>query len=363
MLSGVLHCIPTLEGGGAERQLAYLATGLRRAGVDVGVAYTRGGWNLARLADGGVDLRWLRSRGGLDPMTLPQLVGLLRAHRPSVVHTWLTQMDVVAGVAALICGIPFVVAERSCESAYGAGWRDRVRVVIARRARRIVANSEGGRRFWADRGLAARTVVIPNALPLEELGGIVTAAATAGVRPGRRILVAGRYSAEKNHVVLLQALDRALVALADVEVDLYGDGPERGRVLQLREGMRARERVRVNGYSERLWAEMATADLVVSASLFEGNPNVVLEAGALGRPLVLSDIPAHREVFGEDAAYFAPAASAEQIAAAMVHALRAREEAAAKGRAAQVHLRSRSIQAVTNQYLQVYRDVLTEHPR
>ena len=55
-----------------------------------------------------------------------------------------------------------------------------------------------------------------------------------------------------------------------------------------------------------MWPLLKRADFLVSTSLFEGEPNAVLEAMECGCPLVVSDIPAHRELLGEDALYAAP---------------------------------------------------------
>jgi glycosyltransferase involved in cell wall biosynthesis len=51
---------------------------------------------------------------------------------------------------------------------------------------------------------------------------------------------------------------------------------------------------------------VAGSHVFVSASRFEGMPISILEAMAVGLPMVLSDIPPHREVAGEGATYFSP---------------------------------------------------------
>ena len=58
----VLHCIPSMEGGGAERQLTYLAAGLRRLGLDVHVAAGARGPNWERLLASGVTVHELQPR-------------------------------------------------------------------------------------------------------------------------------------------------------------------------------------------------------------------------------------------------------------------------------------------------------------
>src|SRR5260370_2567055 len=70
----VLHCIGGLTGGGAERQLAYLAAGMSRKGVDMHVAYLHPGPNLSRIQDSGVTLHELHGRSNYDPSLLSQLI-------------------------------------------------------------------------------------------------------------------------------------------------------------------------------------------------------------------------------------------------------------------------------------------------
>ena len=109
----ILHLIPTLHGGGAERQLVYLAAGLRALGCDVHVGLQQGGTNLARLEAAQATVHQLNTRGNYDPRILPAIVRLIRRVRPDVVQTWLMQMDVAGGAAALLTGTPWIVSERS----------------------------------------------------------------------------------------------------------------------------------------------------------------------------------------------------------------------------------------------------------
>ena len=74
----------------------------------------------------------------------------------------------------------------------------------------------------------------------------------------------------------------------------HGDhrGPERERLQQLSEELGLRERVRLLGEIPDVEAWLARAGLVVQPSRFEGFPNAVLEAMALGAAVISADCPA-----------------------------------------------------------------------
>jgi len=98
--------------------------------------------------------------------------------------------------------------------------------------------------------------------------------------------------------------------------------------------------------------------VLVSPSLFEGCPNVVLEGMACGVPLVVSDIPAHRELLDASAAILVPPHSAPALATAIETALSDRPAAVARARVAQERASRHSLSAAAQQYDAAYREVL-----
>src|SRR5688500_553473 len=82
----VLHCIPGMGGGGAERQLAYLAEQLPRFGWDVHVALVGQGPNFERLRASGATLHVLESRSNYDPRLFLRLVRAVGRVQPDLVQ-------------------------------------------------------------------------------------------------------------------------------------------------------------------------------------------------------------------------------------------------------------------------------------
>jgi glycosyltransferase involved in cell wall biosynthesis len=352
----VLHCIASLGGGGAERQLSYLAPHFARSGAQVHVAYLDSGPNLQPLRDAGVHLHRLDANHTFDWRIALHLWRLVRDIRPHVIQTWLLHMDVIGGAVAMLTGTPHILSERSAEPAYEPGWRRAVREWIGRRAAAVVANSAVGLDYW--NRVAARPAkhVIANALPLEQLDAIAAAAATRS--PGRRVVMsAGRFSPEKNTLALVRGMAQVARERSDLQFRIFGDGPELSAVLALRDELGMRDRIEILAYTAHLWEEMSTAALFVSASLFEGSPNAVLEAAALGCPLMLSDIPAHRELFDGQAAWFFSDNHPERIAVAIQVAVQDPASARVRAGHARAAVAGRSIAAVCAEYERVYRMV------
>jgi len=96
----------------------------------------------------------------------------------------------------------------------------------------------------------------------------------------------------------------------------------------------------------------------VTISRCEGRPNAVLEAIAAGAPLVVSDIPAHRAVLGDDAASFVDGSDAQAVAAAVVAALRDRPAAERRAARARAALAGGSFDDVTGVYLRAYAEAV-----
>jgi glycosyltransferase involved in cell wall biosynthesis len=352
----ILYTIPTLAHGGAERQLSYLAAELAARGHDVHVASSRGGVNLGRMESAGVVWHRLGGMGHRDPFTFYRLVRLMKRLRPDVVQTILTPMDIMGGAAALLTGTRWVLRESSSAPLYANGLRHRVRRSLARMADAVVSNSAGGDAYWRAAAGAPPLHVIPNAIPFEEIATGTSAARPAGFGGETKVvLYAGRMDEGKNVESVIAALARVAEEVPFVAV-MCGDGPARPRLERLAGELGIASRVVFKGYVDDLWDLMRGADAFVSLSRFEGCPNVVLEAMACGCPLVVSDIPAHRELLDERSARFADPDDAAKAAAEIKATLLF--GGGARARAARARAARRPVEAAARLYEQLYSRLL-----
>lgn len=178
---------------------------------------------------------------------------------------------------------------------------------------------------------------IPNGVDLERVDATLAAVRAGSVErntdPTRFELInVGKFTRQKGHDFLLDVVSR----LPDTGLTLVGDGPERARIeARVRdEGLGARVRFTGLVPRETVYAELLAADLFVSPALWEGLPIAVLEAMALGRPVLLSDIPPHAEIRREAAELELLPFDAEQwVGAIERYAGRAPESLMSEGRA------------------------------
>jgi glycosyltransferase involved in cell wall biosynthesis len=343
--------ILTMKGGGAERQLAYLAPELSRLGHDVHLAFVCGGLNSERLAGSGVQRHHLTASAKYDPLLVAKAFGLVRHLRPHVLHTWLTHMDIIGGGAARALRVPWVMSERSAALSYPPTLLNRVRVAAGRRADLIVPNSEGGAAYWMTNGVPrSRIEVIPNFVPLAEMESADRLDDCRFADDDELVIHVGRLSPEKNLRVLVSSLPHLFRARPRAKFAFCGDGPMFGELTaQVRDaGLDAR--VIFAGFVQGIASWLKRSSAVVSISRCEGHPNAVLEAIAVGVPVVVSDIPAYRSILSTDAAFFIGGDDAVAIGAAIVRALEDRPEAESRATRARAALAAQSIEAAATRY-------------
>jgi glycosyltransferase involved in cell wall biosynthesis len=317
---------------------------------------------LAELVQSGVSVHRISALSHHDPILVLHLVRLIRALRPDILHTWLPLMDVMGGTAAQLTKCRWIMSERTAAAAYRATGKSLLREMVGRRADAVVANSKNGADYWQLVGLTdGCRFVVPNAVDVDGIAHAPTAQMPAEVGDTPVILFVGRLVAVKNIPTLLDAL-ALLFPRRDAIALICGEGPDEKDVLSGIASRRLTGRVILCGYRSDIFGLFRAARAMVLLSHFEGRPNVLLEAMAAGCPVVVSDIPAHREVLTDDAAIFvppiAPLATARALASILDFPSAAVERA---GRSRQI-VDGFRLGNITAQYAQVYEVICSRRP-
>ena len=308
----LLCCSSTMEGGGSERQLVNLIRGLDRTRVAPSLfLLDRKGALLEEIpADTPVDSYWQQRRPSRfyfpGRISISQSHAILQAigqHQCEVVYDRLFHMALVTGSAARRARVARVATIVSppeqdlirTESRFV--WLKRWTLARSyRSATRLLAVSEGtadsASRFYNIP--RSRFEVIPSPVDLERIDNLCKEEVIGGLtRMGRQKLISiGRLSEEKGHACLVKALSITnRQSDLDLELHLVGDGPLKRNLQEQASNEGIADRVFFHGQLANPFPFLNQADLFCLPSLYEGLPNALLEAMAVGIPVLASDCP------------------------------------------------------------------------
>jgi glycosyltransferase involved in cell wall biosynthesis len=170
-----------------------------------------------------------------------------------------------------------------------------------------------------------------------------------------RIAIIGRLEEQKGHRYFLAAAAEILPMFPGAEFWIIGTG-------SLREELEAYAHTLGLGHSVRFWGQRSDVaelllkiDLLVSASIWEGFPTIILEAMAAQVPVVATDVSGSRElVRNGETGMLVPMRRPDLLAHAIQHLLDHSEEAQRMARNAQAHARAYTMEATAEGYGRLY---------
>lgn len=336
----VLFFIDRFAVGGAQRQLLNLLRGIdkRRFRCRVVTIYRGGGLEDEVQGIPGLEVTSLDRRGKLDPSTLVRAVSAVREFRADIAYCLLPVTSVFGLSAALLCRTPVRIASKRTggprRTSIGDGLYRWAEMKLMRFAHAVVANSEAGRDFLLSRGMDPTKVrVIHNGLDLAPLAADSDAIAAVkrrlGINGSAPVLgMVASLTVGKDHRTLLHAFGILRRDFPDARLALVGDGPLRGELQGCAAGLGLDGSVVFLGNEASLGPVYSALDVVVlSSTMPEGCSNVLLEAMAMGRPVVATDAGGNRELVKTgETGYLVPPGAPQALAAGMARALRDRRE-------------------------------------
>ena len=293
--------IPTLDQGGAEKQLSLLVRGLDRTVIDpMVVVLTRTGPREQELLDSGIEVHHINKRWKLDPFAWLRLRGLLKILKPDVVHTWIFAANAYGRTAAMVAKVPVILGSERSVDPWKNGLQFWIDGYLAKRTQGVTANSQGTIDFYVQHGIDANSFqLIPNGIePLQpNTVSRVEAFARMGVPLDKKVIISiGRLWPQKGYKDLIWAAELLRVCREDLCYVIIGEGPERQRLEQFRDNIKGAVNVKFLGERSDVGALLPHCDILWNGSLYEGQSNVILEAMQSRVTVIASDIPGNREL-------------------------------------------------------------------
>lgn len=363
----ILYAITDLQIGGVPLHLYRLARHVRGCGFEVHVTcLSPPGPVSSMLTAAGVSTSACDAASAVDWRVLERLNGIVADFAPDVVHSFLFHANVACRIVSvlgtlpsrrLICEIQTVEVERP--------WHLTVERFTHRWCRCVVGNSSSVIEHLARHARieAERLVLVPGGVdpdPIRSAGPSDRHA--LGLNDADPVLLwVGRLDPVKG-------LDDLIAAVAivnqtiPIQVLLVGEGKDRDRLTRLVAERRLADRVHLPGRRRDTANLLHMADLFVFPSLTEGMPNALLEAMAVGLPIVATDVPGNRDLIeGGVSGVLVPAGQPRALADAIAMFLENKRLAQEMGRRAsravdeQFHVTS-----TYRRYLDLYRAIVAE---
>lgn len=294
--------LPSLRGGGAERVMVNLARGFFDQGIDVDLVLVKAEGPYLSEVPGGVRVVDLHSSRVLT--SLPRLTHYLRRERPQSMLSAMDHANIVAIWARKLSGVPcrVVVSVHSTLSRAltnnpnlrGYLMPNLIRIFYPW-ADTVVAVSNGVAEDFANITRLPRESikVIYNPIVIPELLEKAKEAVehpwfSRGEPPV--ILSVGRLTKAKDYPTLIRAF--ALVRRKyPARLMILGEGEERANLEALAQELGLQDDISLPGFVDNPYAYMARAAVFVLSSAWEGFGNVLVEAMAVGTPVISTDCP------------------------------------------------------------------------
>lgn len=354
--------LPTFGDGGVERMLVNLSRGLVDFGRKVDFLVSKAEGPYLSLLPSRVRLVELGTSNPL--MMLLPLARYLRRERPNVCLS-AKRYDSEAFRARQLAGVSTRIFVRVGTT---PSQRDRHRNAFRRwrsrhRTRRLYPRADGI--IAVSRGVADdlariahvpldRIHIVPNPVIPPELPDLATSPVDHPwfAAPGPPVILgAGGLRRSKDFPTLLRAFARLRERRA-VRLMILGEGRQRARLQGLAADLGIRGDFSLPGFVANPYAYMARARLFVLSSLWEGSPNVVVEAMAVGTPVVCTDCPSGPREILQGGTYgpLVPVGDVDAMTGAMAATL----DAPPSGQTLEAAAAPYTIHLSTKRYLEVF---------
>lgn len=269
--------------------------------------------------------------------------------KPDVVISFYNDICALTAIAIMGLNIPLIYSERNDPNKVNQRPVDKIyRKIVEHKADKFVFQTEGAKKCYPDK-VQRKSCVILN--PMD-----TTSFPTHDFSNEEKTIVSvGRLENQKNQALMIDAFSMIKDQIPDFRLIIYGEGKLRNNLEDRIQQKGLQGRVFLPGAKTGIQDYIKNAALFVLSSDYEGIPNALIEAMAIGLPCVSTDCSpggARALIENEKNGLLVPCDDAEKLASAMINMISDRELAKRCGENA-YEIRSRvEASVIANRWLE-----------
>lgn len=299
----ILYLITSAKIGGTEKMLYELATRLDKENFEILICTLKGeGELLQKLREKKINTATLNINSKWQFFKVWTLIKIIKKFRPDIIQSFLFFDNILARIFGRLCKVPFIISGQRNVEIYRSSLRNFIDRISLPLAHLVITNTKAGKKILIEREKvpASKIKVIPNGVNLENIPPILSK------NEKRQILFALCNISYKPKIVLgfvghltkQKGLEYALKALAQLRNEIkknivfliIGDGLLKNQLEKLCNDLEIKNKVYFLGYKKDALNYMRLFDVFILPSLWEGQPNVILEAMSLSLPIIATDV-------------------------------------------------------------------------
>ena len=285
----ILLITENLGSGGAERQICGLAVMLTKLGYLCRlVTYCDNQFYEPYLRQNDVDYERISNLSNKFTRVF-RLAKYVRKYKPDIVITYLVSANIYMCLATLLCNTKLIVSDRN--NNLSISFKDRIRFFLYRRSDIIVPNSNSQADFIRKNFPFLKEKVCPiiNFVDTNRFSPSLTSSENIPFR----IVTVARYTHQKNVLRFLDVVKKAKIAKLNVRFDWYGNIESYTKyfasVVKKYDRLDIADYLTLHDSCDNIEEVYKDADACCLPSLYEGYPNVVVEAMACGLPVLCAN--------------------------------------------------------------------------
>jgi glycosyltransferase involved in cell wall biosynthesis len=280
----ILFVMNSMNSGGAERVVSILANEFSDLGATVTLVLDFEAESFYELGKEveilSLGLKETDSAIKRNLTEIKQLTKLLKEYKPDIVISFIRNIQSI--VACRLAGIPIIISERNNPRLDPPNKVLRLlRRFIYPFSDKIVFQTESAMNYFP-KYIRKKGIIIKN--PIKNIYNYKT-----NFLESKEIISAGRLETQKDHITLIKAFENIIKFHPQYHLSIYGEGRLRSELEEYISNHKIDSYVSLPGTTKDLDHFLANSAMFVLPSIYEGYPNVLIEAMVIGLPVISTD--------------------------------------------------------------------------